>query len=83
MTPSKARFEKSCEDHRLIPTTEVQRATKKLMERAWLAAEHGWFMRVKAAHMNLCTCGGGGPEDPHICQVCKLYHAIELGNEEL
>jgi hypothetical protein len=53
------------------------------MERAWLAAEHGWFMRVKAAHMNLCTCGGGGPEDPHICQVCKLYHAIELGNEEL
>ena len=32
-----------------------------------------------------CSCGGGGPEDSHSCDVCKAYHTmkglIERGND--
>ena len=23
-----------------------------------------------------CTCGGGGPDDSHTCQACKVYHRL-------
>jgi len=23
---------------------------------------------------DLCSCGGGGPEDPHTCPVCMVWH---------
>ena len=83
MTPSKARFEKYCEDHRLVAIDPSGAATKRLIERAWRAAERGWHVRVSAAIDNLCSCGGGVPDDPHTWAGCKLYHALRLGEEEL
>jgi hypothetical protein len=79
---AKDRFEEYCQRNRLIPTTEAQRATKTLMERAWLSAERGWVTRVQAASENLCSCGGGGIDDPHTCQACKLYHSLKIGDNE-
>lgn len=26
-----------------------------------------------------CTCGGGGPEDPHTCPACMVFHYIVTG----
>lgn len=23
-----------------------------------------------------CSCGGGGPEDEHTCQACRVYHRM-------
>ena len=82
MKQAKERFERFCEHRRIVARTATEKATKDLMGAAWESAEHGWFMRVKVAVMNLCSCGGGGPDDPHTCPVCKLYHALKIGECE-
>lgn len=28
------------------------------------------------AVMQECSCGGGGPDDKHTCQACKVYHRL-------
>jgi len=83
MKAAKARFESFCEHRGIKAVTQTQKATKQLMENAWVNSEHGWFMRVKAAVMNLCACGGGGPDDPNACPVCKLYHALNMSEWEV
>jgi len=25
---------------------------------------------------NECSCGGGGPNDPHTCPACMVYHRL-------
>ena len=31
---------------------------------------------IQLAVMEECTCGGGGPNDPHTCPACKMYHRL-------
>ena len=31
---------------------------------------------ISQAHDLVCSCGGGGPGDPGICEACELYHLL-------
>lgn len=82
MKQAEERFERYCEHAGIVANSPIKKATKALMKQAWTTAEHGWFMRVKNATINLCSCGGGGPDDSHSCPICKLYHALNMGEME-
>jgi len=32
--------------------------------------------QLTSAVMSECSCGGGGPDDKHTCQACKVYHRL-------
>ena len=32
--------------------------------------------KLRCACNSLCSCGGGGPEDEHTCDVCKVWHRM-------
>jgi hypothetical protein len=35
---------------------------------------------MRRACNSLCSCGGGGPEDDHTCDVCKVWHRTMAKN---
>lgn len=37
--------------------------------------------RVVTATQEFCRCGGMGPDDPGVCDACRIYHMAGLGEE--
>ena len=53
----------------------VVRAYRKQLDRELRDSSRRSYA-IQHAVMAECTCGGGGPNDPHTCPACKVYHRL-------
>jgi len=33
--------------------------------------------RIEDVTRDCCSCGGGGPDDPHTCPACMVWHRMK------
>lgn len=54
--------------HGFLKNADAERCAKEIVKHF----ERALMMAVNEE----CSCGGGGPTDPHTCPACMVYHRL-------